>query len=175
MIKKLLLISIALPLLLSGCAMMQTIVKSTFPYTADLIIPATSVPGKQYESVAMANSLDQDFTKDGNNANKVGEVRIISAKIRSIGPTYFNIGNMISVKIYMSGADGQDEILVASRSNITADVGNNITLDVDNADFLDKLVRLPGIRVRMVYVLRNNTAADTNLRLVLNLGGDPNN
>jgi len=174
MIKKPLFTSIALLLLLTRCAMMQTIVKSTFPYTTDLTIPSTSVPGKQYETVAMANSLDQDFTKDGNNANKVGEVRIVSAKMRSIGPTYFNFGDMISIKIYMSGADGEDEVLVASRTNITADAGNGINLDVENSDFLDKLVRLPGIRIRMVYVLRNNTASDTNLRLVLSLGGDPN-
>jgi hypothetical protein len=174
MIKKLLLISIALPLLLTGCAMMQTIVKSTFPYTTDLTIPATSVPGKEYESVAMANSFDQDFSKDGNNANRVSEVRVISAKMRSIEPTYFNIGNMISIKIYMSGADGQNEVLVASRTNITADVGNSINLDIQDSDFLDKLARLPGIRVRMVYVLRNNTAANTNLRLILALGGYPN-
>jgi hypothetical protein len=174
MIKKLLFTSIALLLLFSRCAMMQTIVKSTFPYTTDLTIPSTSVPGKQYETVAMANSADQDFTKDGNNANKVGEVRIISAKMRAIKPTYFNFGNVISIKIYMSGSDGQDEILVASRNNITADAGNDINLDVEKSDFLDKLVRLPGIRIRMVYVLRNNTAADTNLKLILNLGGDPN-
>ncbi len=174
MTRKALFVIAILPLFISACGMMQSIVKSTFPYTTDLTIPSTSVPGKQYETVAMANSFDQDFTQDGNNANKVGEVRIISAKMRAIKPTYFNFGNVISIKIYMSGADGQDEVLVASRSNITADAGNDINLDVEKSDFLDKLIRLPGIRIRMVYVLRNNTATDTNLKLILNLGGDPN-
>jgi hypothetical protein len=176
MIKKLLFISAALLfLLISGCAMMESIVKSTFPYTTDLIIPATAVPGKQYESISMANSFDQEFTSDGNDANKVSEVRIISAKLRSINPTYFNIGDMISAKIYMAGPDGKDEVLVASRKNITADVGNSINLEIDNSSFLDRLIRMPAIRIRMVYVLRNNTATDTNLRLVLGLGAYPNN
>jgi len=175
MIKKLLFLPIALLLICTGCATMQSIVKSTFPYTTDLTILASSVPGKEYETVSEATSFDQEFTKSGDNGDKVSEVRIVSAKLRSIKPTYFNIGDMISAKIYMCGADSTDEVLVASRTNITADVGNNIVLDIDNSSFLDEFIRQPNIRIKMVYVLRNNTAVNTNLRLVLGLAAEPNN
>jgi len=175
MIKKPLLISIAFSLLFTGCGMFESIVKSTFPYTTNIVIPASSVPGKEYTAISMATSFDQDFTRDGNNANQVSGVRIISAKLRSIEPTNFNIGNIISAKIYMSKPDGKDEVMVASRTDITADVGNSIVLDIDNSSFLDQLIRMPNVRIRMVYVLRNNTAVDTNLRLVLGLSAYPNN
>jgi len=175
MIKKLLLLPVALLLLCAGCATMQSIVKSTFPYTTDLTIPSSSVPGKQYETISDATSFDQEFSKSGNNGDKVSEVRIVSAKLRSIKPTYFNIGDIISAKIYMCGADSNEEVLVASRTNITADAGNSIVLDIDNSDFLDEFIRKPNIRIKMVYVLRNNTAENTNLRLVLGLAAEPNN
>jgi len=173
LIKKLLPGSIAVLLFLSGCAMMQSIIKSTFPYTTTLTIPATSQPGIRYTAINMATSFDQDFTKDGNNGNNISEVRIISAKLRSIDPTDFNIGDLASVKFYMSEPDGSEEVLVASRTDISQNVGNSMVLDIDNSHFLDELIRMPNVRIRMVYKLRNNITTDANLRLVLGLGAYP--
>jgi hypothetical protein len=174
MIKKLLFISIALSLVFSGCATFESIVKSTFPYTTILTITASSAPGKQHTAIGMATSLDQAFVKDGIDGNKVSEVRVISAKLRCAGPTYFNIGDLVSAKFYMADADGKDEVLVASRTDITADVNGSIILDIDNSNFLDKFMRIPSVRIRMVYVLRKNVAVDTNLKLILGLGTYPN-
>jgi len=155
--------------------MIQSIVKSTFPYTTTLTIPATSQPGNEYTALSMATSFDQDFSKSGNNANNVGDVRIVSAKLRSIDPSDFNIGNVVSAKFYMSEPDGTDEVLVASRTDITEGVGNTIVLDIDNTHFLDQLIREPNVRIRMVYTLRHNITIDANLRLVLGLSAYPKN
>src|ERR1700712_4525318 len=119
MIKKLFPVLIVLVICISGCAMFQSIVKSTFPYTATLTIPATSEPGAEYTATSMATSYDQNFTKDGNNASRTGDARVVSAKLRSIEPSDFNIGNLLNVKFYMSKPDGKDEVLVASRTDIT--------------------------------------------------------
>jgi hypothetical protein len=175
MIKKPLPLLIALTLLLAGCAMVQSIVKSTFPYTTNLTIPASGQAGTEYTATSMATSFDQDFTKSGNNGDKVSGVRIISAKLRSIDPTDFNIGNIAVAKFYMSTPDGQDEVLVASRTDITPGVGNSIVLDIDNSNFLDKLIRMPKVKIRMVYVLRNGISTDATLRLVLGISAYPDN
>jgi hypothetical protein len=172
-LKKLLPLSIALMLIFSGCAMFQSIVKSTFPYTTTLTIPATSQPGNEYAALSMATSFDQDFSKSGNNANNCSDVRIVSAKLRSIEPSDFNLGNIASAKFYMSKPDGTDEVLVASRADITKGAGNDIVLDIDNTHFLDQLIREPNVRIRMVYILRNKITYDANLRLVLGMSAYP--
>lgn len=174
MLKKLLPLLAALPLFFSGCAITQSIIKSTFPYTTTLTVPATSVPGKEYEATSMATSLDQSFSKSGNTGNWVGEVRVVSAKLRSVDPSDFNIGNLVSVKFYMAQHNGEDEVLVASRTDITGGVGNNMVLDIDNSNFLDQLIRQPDVRIRMVYVLRNKIETDAGLHFVLGLSAYPN-
>ena len=172
--KKVLFIALILASVMCSCAMMQSIVKSTFPYTANLVVGKSSPVGAEESVTAMATSFDQDFTKSGNNANRVSEVRVISAKLQSREPSDFNIGNLKTVKIYMSEPDGSDEVLVASRNDITKEVGNSIVLDVDNSEFLDKLIREPQIKIRMAYKLRNKIDTTATLHVVLGLGAYPN-
>jgi hypothetical protein len=171
---KVLFISLGLTLLLGGCAMMQSMVKSTFPYTTTLEIPKSSPVGVPLSVTGMATSFDQDFKKDGNNADKVSEVRMVSAKMESRDPSDFNIGNLAWVKVYMSKADSTDEVLVASRTDITPGVGNSMVLDIDNSAFLDQQVREPKVRIRMAYQLRNHIDINANLRVVLGLRAFPN-
>lgn len=168
------LFSLVFILVFSSCAMMQSIVKSTFPYTTTVTIPQTSKPGQELSVSSMATSFDQDFRKDGNNGAKVSEVRMVSAKLESVEPTDFNIGNLSMVKVYMAKADGSNEVLVASRTDITAGVGNSIVLDIDNSTFLDERVREPQIKIRMVYKLRKAIDVSPNLHITLGLSAYPN-
>lgn len=163
----------AISIIVSACGMMQSFVKSTFPYTANITIPKTSVTDKSYAAVSLATSFDQNFSKSGNNGDRVSEVSLISAKLVSEEPARYNIGNVKSIRIYLSAEDGKDEILVATRTDITPDVGNTLVLDVDNSTFLDKLVRQPNIRIKMVYELRKKIDADVSLHLVLGLNAYP--
>lgn len=175
MMKKPLLIMSVIGLCMSSCAMVQSIVKSAFPYTATVTIPASAKVGEKGVSLSTANSFDQDFTKDGNNAGKVSEVSMISAKLQSKDPSGYNIGNIASIKVYLSKADGSEEVMVAYRNDITPNVGNSIVLDVDNTNFLDALVREPALRVRMVYVLRKAADVDASLKVSLGMGAYPRN
>ncbi|MES2275390.1 MAG: hypothetical protein V4592_05170 [Bacteroidota bacterium] len=167
----LLLVSVAL----TACGTMQSIVKSSFPYTANVVIPATAETGKEFSSTGTANSFDQIFVKDGNDANNVNAVRIVSAKLQATDPSDFNIGQIVSVQIYVSKTDGKDEEMVASRKDINPNIGNSLVLDIDNTHFLDELIRQPSLRVRMAYKLRNKTTTDVNLHVVLNIAAYPNN
>jgi hypothetical protein len=159
--------------MVSGCAMYQSIVKSSFPYTSTLTVVATSQPGTEYSATSTANSFEQNFSKNGNTADKITLVRVVSAKLMSVEPTDYNIGNLASVKIYLSKDNGSDEMLVARRDDIGPNVGNNISLDIDNSKFLDQLVREPSIRVRMVYKVRQPYKVDASLHVVLELAAYP--
>ena len=166
---------IAIALVFGSCGMMQSVIKSTFPYTTTVLIPRSSPVATEQSVTGMATSFDQDFTKNGNNADKVSEVRIISAKLESRDPSDFNIGNLLLVRVYMAKADGKDEVLVASRNDITPGVGNTMVLDIDNSHFLDERVREKNVRIRLVYKLRNHIDVDANLHLVLGLSAYPAN
>ena len=156
-----------------GCGMFQSIIKSSFPYTATLTIPASSKTDNTYSAISMANSFDQNFTKSGNNGNNISQVRVISAKLRSVEPSNYSIGNIAWVKIYLSKDDGKDELLVASRTDISPNEDNDMVLDIDNTQLLDDLVREPGIRVRMAYKLRNTAPIDVSLHVILGLAAYP--
>jgi hypothetical protein len=171
--KSILIIFSAVAMLSAGCAVMQSAVKSTFPYTATLVIPQTSQTRVELSVTGDATSFDQDISKNGNPGDKIKEVRIVSAKLQSREPSDFNIGNFTSVKVYMSKADTTDEVLVASRTDITPDVGNSMVLDIDNSHFLDEIIRGPKVKVRMVYKLHNHINVTANLRLVLSLRANP--
>jgi hypothetical protein len=119
----------------------------------------------------MATSFDQNFGK--NNADRVKMVRIVSAKLMSTDPTDYNLGNLSEVRVYLSNNDGQEEVMVASRSDIGANVGNNVVLDIDNSNMLDELVREPEIRVRMTYKVRKASKSDASVHVVLGLAAYP--
>lgn len=173
MVKRYLLPLVILGMIFGGCAMYQSMVKSSFPYTSTLTVLATAQPGNEYSAISTATSFDQNFSKKGNDADRITLVRVISAKLMSVDPTDYNMGNLTSVKIYLSKDNGSDEMLIARRDDISPNVGNNITLDIDNSKFLDQLVREPSIRVRMAYKVRQPYTVDVNLHVVLGLAAYP--
>ncbi|MET3611495.1 hypothetical protein [Mucilaginibacter rubeus] len=175
MIKKSVFPLLAAILFWGSCAMLQSVVKSTFPYTATMVIPASAKVDKPETAISTGNSFDQDFTKDGNNASRISEVRIISAKLQSSDPSDYNIGNIASLRVYMAKNDGSEEVMVAIRKDIQPNAGNSIVLDIDNSHFLDELVRQPSVRIRMVYRLRKATATDASLKVSLGIGSYPAN
>ena len=169
--KKRLLILLCMITTVSSCAMYQSVVKSSFPYTSTLVVPASTKPGGMGSAISMATSFDQNFRK--NNADRIKMVRIVSAKLMSTEPADYNLGNLAEVRIYLSDKDGQGEVMVASRSDIGANVGNEVVLDIDNSNMLDELVREPQIRVRMAYKVRKSVKKDVSVQVVLGLAAYP--
>jgi hypothetical protein len=156
----------------ASCGTVQKVIKSSFPYTATLTIPASAKEDVSQTAVSTGGSYDQKFAKNGNNANHLTNVRVKSATLKATNPSGYNIGDIASVKIYLAKADGTDEVLVASRSDIGPNVGNSITLDIDNTSALDQHVRQPNVRIKMVYKLRKKADVDVSLHIVLDITAD---
>ena len=156
-----------------GCATFQSVVKSTFPYIANLIIPASSQVNTEQSVTGTASSFDQDISKNRDTSARVKEVWVASARLKSENPTGFNIGNFVYVKVYASKAAGADEVLVASRTDVTPDDGNTLELDINNQVYLDKLIHEPQIKIRLVYQLRNPIDVNAHLHLVLRISANP--
>ena len=159
--------------LIAGCATVQSIVRSTFPYTATFIIPASSKTSATLSATSPASSFDQIFTGQGTNTNSVKEVRIASSKIESSNPSNQNLGAFKSIKLFISRGDGSSEVMVAQRTDVSASVGNSLVLDIDNSRFLDEYIKGSTVRVRMEYVLRDALNTDVSVKASLGFSTTP--
>ncbi|MDA9554933.1 hypothetical protein N9R54_01745 [Pelobium sp.] len=169
--KKILSGLIILTVFVTSCATLQSIVKSTFPYTSTLIIPATSQTGRTFTATSTASSIDQIFTGGGSNTSQISQVRMASAKIEAISPSSQNLGILKSVRVYL--LNGSNEVLVASRNDVSATSGSSLVLDIDNSKFLDDYVKSGTLRVRMDYVLQSGLNVDLSVKASLGFNSSP--
>ncbi len=169
--KKSIILFLGVGIILSGCATLQSIVKSTFPYTATLIIPANTKTGKTFSATSSASSLDQIFTGNNSNTSQISQVRIASAKIESINPSSQQLGVFKSIKVYL--LNGSNQTLVASRNDISNSTGSNLVLDIDNSKFLDSYLKSGNVSVRVDYVLQNNLSVDLSVKASLGFSVSP--
>lgn len=159
--------------ILTGCAAVQSIVRSTFPYTATLLVPGSSRTNTTLSATSQASSFDQIFTGQGSNTDAVKDIRISSAKIEATSPSSQNMGAFKSIRLYLSRGDSSSEIMVASRNDIGANVGSSIMLDIDNSRLLDDYIKGSTVRVRMEYVLQDALSVDLSLRASLGFSVAP--
>lgn len=154
---------------LVSCGTVQSVIQNTFPYTANVLV-STGVPAnKEVSSTATATNVQTWF--GGNNNAQIKDVRIADAKISAVSPTGGNLSALKSVKVYISST-GTNERLVASRSDISTN-SSSLNLDLNNAGFLDEVVKSTGVTVRTVYELKNQTTSDMNLKVALNFSSVP--
>ncbi|HEY1009488.1 MAG TPA: hypothetical protein VGE58_05230, partial [Daejeonella sp.] len=158
--KKPLVLLFVIAVIMTGCAAVQSIVRSSFPYTATLIVPAASQVNTTLSATSQASSFDQIFTGQGSNTDAIKDVRIASARLDATSPSGQNMGAFKSIRIYVSRGDSASEVLVASRDDIGTAVGNSIMLDIDNSRLLDDYIKSSTVRVRMEYVLRSSLTSD---------------
>lgn len=164
---------IAITSIISGCSTVQSLVRSTFPYTATLIVPASSKTNTTLSATSSASSFDQIFTGQGSNTSSVKEVRIASAKIDASNPANQNLGVFKSLRLFISRGDGSSEIMVAQRRDISSTVGNNLVLDIDNSRFLDEYIKGSTVRIRMEYELRDGLNTDVSVKASLGFSTVP--
>ena len=170
--KKLTFTLVAVVLFISSCATVQSIIKSTFPYTATLIVPASTKLNATVSATSGASSFDQVFGNQ-KGSEYVKEVRIANAKLIAINPTSQSMGAFKSVKLFISNGNS-GEVMVASRNDIGENIGNDLILDIDNSRFLDKYIKGNNLRIRMEYVLRKAMPTDVSVRASLNFSSSPN-
>lgn len=172
--KRSILAFIVLGTILTGCSTVQSIIRSTFPYTANLVVPVTSKANTEQSATSQASSFDQIFTGQGSNTEAIRDVRVASVKIDATSPSGQSLGVFKSVKIYISRGDSSKEVLVATRNDIAITVGSSIMLDADTTLLLDDYIKSSTVRIRMEYVLRSTISSDINLKVSLGLNVAPN-
>lgn len=159
---------------LAGCAAVQSVIRSTFPYTATLLVPHDSKVDAVLSSTSQASSFDQVFTGQGSNTEAVKDVRIASARLDATGSSGQSMSVFRTIRMYISRGDSSSEVMVASREDIGENIGSSIMLDIDNSKVLDTYIKGTTVRVRMEYVLRSVLPADMSLKASLGFSVAPN-
>jgi hypothetical protein len=165
---------VALAVLLGGCAAVQSIVRSTFPYTATLLIPASGKINTTLSAASPASSFDQIFTGQGSNTTAIKDVHIASARLDATSPAGQSMSVFKTIRMYISRGDSAAEIMVASRDDIGASIGSSIMLDIDNSKLLDEYIKGSTVKVRMEYILRSELSADVSIKTSLGFSVAPN-
>jgi hypothetical protein len=165
---------IVLGTIFTGCSAVQSIIRSTFPYTATLVVPVTAKVNTEQSATSQASSFDQIFTGQGSNTESIKDVRVASVKIDASSPSGQSLGVFKSVKIYISRGDSSKELLVATRNDIATTVGSSIMLDADTTLLLDDYIKGSTVRIRMEYVLRSAISSDINLKASIGFNVAPN-
>jgi hypothetical protein len=169
--KKTIIALFTLALGISGCATVQSIIKSSFPYTATLTVPATSKAGEVLSAKSSASSFDEVFGNQ-NAGDYIEDVKIASARLISSKPSDQSMGMFKSVKLFISNGSS-DEVMVASRTDVSENIPSNLVLDIDNSRLLDNYIKGKSLSVRMEYVLRNTLTTDVNVRTSLSFSSSP--
>lgn len=155
--------------ILSGCSAVQSVLRSTFPYNSNVIIPKTDKIDTVLAVRSQASTLDQIITGYGSNTKAIQDVRLASVKIDANSPAGQSLGIFKSIKIYISRGDSSKELLIASRNEISPSIGSTILLDVDNTVTIDEFIKGSTVRIRMEYELRNSIVNEINLKTSLDL------
>lgn len=165
--------AVVIALTVSGCAAVQSIVRSTFPYTATLQVASSGKANTTLSTTSQASSFDQIFTGQGSNTTAIKDVRIASARLDATSPSGQSMSAFKSIRLFISRGDSSSEIMVASRDDIGPAIGSSIMLDIDNSKLLDEYIKGSTVRVRMEYVLRAEIATDISLRTSLGFSVAP--
>jgi hypothetical protein len=171
--KNLLLIAFTALVIFTGCGTVQSIIKSSFPYTATLIVPADAKADTISSITSAAKSLDETIGNQGG-GDYIKDVQIASARLVASDPRDQGMGMFKSVKIFISDGSSE-EVMVASRNDVSANIGSSLVLDIDNSRFLDKYLKGNGLKMRMEYVLRENINTAVSVRIALSFSSSPNN
>jgi hypothetical protein len=170
--KRILIVILTVVFLSAACNTVQSIIKSTFPYTATLLITAGTKGNSLSVATSTAGSFDQIFGNDNASAY-IKEVKVAAARLDASSPSKQNMGIFKSVKLYIVNGSGA-EVMVASRSDVAENIGSNLVLDIDNSRFVDDYVKGSDLRIKMAYVLRDNLTSDVSVRAAINLSASPN-
>jgi hypothetical protein len=151
---------------LVSCSTVSSIMQNTFPYNANFLVTSGSPSNTQLSAVSAATSINQI---SGASAN-VKDIRVSTATLTV--PNSTNTGIFKSVRVYLSSG-GSNEVLVASRENISDSSGSTLSLDVNTSQTLDYIMKSGNVQQRLVYVLKQSPTTDISVKTSISFSSVP--
>lgn len=152
---------------LVSCSTVSSVLQNTLPYNSNFVVTQGSPANTQLSAVGAGTSLNQI----ANVSNNVKDIRASTATM-TVTSGAQGMGVFQSVRVYISS--GNNEVLVASRDNIADNIGNSLSLDVNNNQIFDNVMKSGNaIQQRVVYILKSPPTADMSVRSSLTFSSIP--
>lgn len=149
-----------------GCSTVSTLIQNTFPYNTNFTIAEKTPSNTVLSLVATGNSINQ-LTGTSSNVQNIK----LSNATATVTSNDQSIGIFKSIKVYISSGSGND-ILVASRENISNNIGNSLALDIDNTINLDNMMKSGNLQEKIVFELKSSPVADLKLKTSLQFSSE---
>lgn len=171
--KRLFFAFMGISLVLGSCAAVQSLVRSTFPYTATMTVPASSKAQTVQSVSAMAASFDQILTGQTSNTSAIKDVRLLSVKLEVNSPVNQSLAVFKTIKVYIARGDSRKEHLIAASSEVPANAAGSLLLDADTQTLLDEYIKGSTVRLRLEYELHEQISTDIVIKTSLGLDASP--
>ena len=151
---------------LGACSTVSSLLQNNFPFNSTFIVTKDSPANTSLSAVGSGTSLNQILGSSNN-------VRDIKVQAANIAVTQGNQGMGVfkNVKIYITS--GSSEVLVAERTNISDNIGNQLVLDVNNRTLDNVMKSGNSVQQKIVYELKSKPTADLSVKSSLNFTSVP--
>ncbi len=151
---------------LLSCSTVSSVLQNTLPSNASFTVSRDSPTGTQLSAVGAGTSLNQIMGVSQN----VKDIRANTANVSVVSGDQ-GMGVFKSVTVYL--ISGNKEVLVASRDQISDNIGTTLSLDLANRN-LDEIMQSGGtIQQRIVYVLKDKPTSDLNMKSSITFSSVP--
>ena len=176
--RKLLFIVLIGSLAFFGCKKVKDLLRFDLSYAT-----AFTIPGNQsiintllppiFSPTVSANS-EQTFKNEGTSANLVKEIKMKKVMLTITSPSGQTFQFLKSITVYIAKGDGSSPKRIAYKTEVPSNVGNTLTLDVDQSVLLDEYIKADQFKLKTEYTIKGtNPDVDVNADLVFNVLADP--
>jgi len=157
--KKALHCSIAI-LFLSACNTLDELTKFDMDYDTEVIIESSvgvNLPFNVFTPQIESNS-ESEFAINDTRKDLIEEIQLKELTLEITAPQDADFSFLESVEIYIA-AEGLDEVLIASKTDVPLDTGNILDLDTTNTD-IQEYIKMDRFQLRLNTVTDEALAVD---------------
>ncbi len=132
----------ALILSIISCDKLDDLTKFDIDFNQEYTIPASSIIGTPFEFITpeITTNSQQEFENNNTNADLVESAKLKDVILTIESPTTGDFNFLNEIRIFIT-ADGLDEVLVASKSNIQEDGSRTLELDVEDVELREYILK----------------------------------
>ncbi|MBT8236177.1 MAG: hypothetical protein KJO04_08290 [Bacteroidia bacterium] len=145
---------------LSGCNALDELTKFDMDYNTEVVIESSfgvNLPFNVFTPEIESNS-ESEFAINDTRKDLIEEIQLKELSLRITAPQEEDFSFLESVEIFIT-AEGLEEVLIASMTDVPQDIGDLLELDTSNAD-IQEYIKKDRFQLRLNTVTDEAIAVD---------------
>lgn len=151
---------------LVSCSTVSSVLQNTLPFNSNFIVTSGTPSKTQLSTVGAGTGINQIMGV----SQKVKDIRANNATL-TVTSGAQGMGVFQSVSVYLTY--GNKEVLVATRDQISDNIGNTLSLDLSNRTLDDIMKSGNTIQQKIVYTLKSSPTQDMQLKSSITFSSVP--